>query len=349
LSIENDNLPTMIKLSFSPETLLYHTEIYYHKSLKYFQQYYFGLLPFEKNKIPLHVAYLCPLCLTNCIVILKQPDVIMTSSDFDLDHYPQQSIGGGNSILVCKPCNGKAGCNYEFSLKEHLQFSSLAFEGPSHEVRAKIVIPDVMCLNSQLSKNEKNQWVLPLKKSPKVTIRPLDNWLNSLGTDSQEEFTVHISTPLQSNIDKALLKTAYLYCFAIWGYEFVFSNIGHLFRLVLSGKIEYPMKVRPLKFDHNKKGFESIPTGVCFVSQQNYVRSFVVNILLKDKESNIREIYPIFIPNPTVTGISDFVAFSTAIKGLTGNLDILPLVNFLNNTPFAYSESWVAYNNSVTS
>ncbi len=252
----------MIKLSFSQETLLYHTEIYYHKSLKYFPQYYFGLLPFEKNKIPLHVAYLCPLCLINCIVILKQPNFVMTSSDFDLDHYPQQSIGGGNSILVCKPCNGKAGSNYEFSLKEHLQFSSLAFVGPSHQVNAKIVIPNVVCLNSQLSKNEKNQWVLPLKKSPKVAIRPLDNWLNNLSPDSQEEFTVNISTPLQSNIDKALLKTAYLYCFALWGYEFVFSDVGQLFRLVLNGKIEYPMTVRPLKFDHNKNGFEnSVPAG----------------------------------------------------------------------------------------
>src|SRR5215213_4796943 len=59
-------------------------------------------LPTEKE---INVFYLCPVCLQNFAWI--ENEQIFWNNDFDLDHFPPESVGGKNEILECKSCNSK--------------------------------------------------------------------------------------------------------------------------------------------------------------------------------------------------------------------------------------------------
>jgi len=40
--------------------------------------------------------------------------------EFSLDHYPPESGGGFQTMLICKKCNNEAANLYKFSLKEKI-------------------------------------------------------------------------------------------------------------------------------------------------------------------------------------------------------------------------------------
>ena len=63
--------------------------------------------------------------------------------------------------------------------------------------------------------------------------------------------------------------TAYLYCFDYWGYEFVFSRAGQLFRDVLNDKREFPVPVPTLWYDNKVEIHKviNIPTGIVMMNQ----------------------------------------------------------------------------------
>lgn len=332
----------MIKFSFSPEILLQHFSKYFDTSLKFFPQKYLKFFLNDGDIIPNHVAYLCPLCVSNFLAVLQEEKKIITSSDFCLDHYPQKSVGGNTTILVCKSCNNEAGHTYEFALKKHLHLSSFGQQGLSHKVIVKSSIPNVGKFNSLLGKNENNQWELTLKPKEDIKNLPLDHWIEYSKTNNDWEFQITVSNPKEMHINKSILKSAYLYCFSHWGYEFAFSKTGDLFRSVLSDKEDYPMAVMPLKFDkETKTSFDKIPIGVCYISRPENLKSLIVNIQIKDKIMGFENILPVFIPNPTNTGIQDLKKIQKLMDDkITGDITIVPLLSILEKTPIAYSQTW---------
>jgi len=331
----------MINFSFSQDTLLKHILAYYDTSLKYFKKYYLKLFLNEGDLIPIHKAYLCPLCITNFIIALYEEKSFQATSDFDLDHYPQKSIGGKNTILVCKSCNNQAGHKFEFALKKHLELSSFAEKGISHKVDVKTSIPDVGQFKSLIWKNANDQWEISLKPNDKIKIKPLDEWMAYSKTNKNWSIQVTIPNPKDDHINKSMIKSAYLYCFALWGYEFAFSKTGDLFRAVLSDKAEYPMSVLPLKFNKATPNYKNMPRGVCYISKPEELRSLVVNIEVKDKDKDFEAIHPVFIPNPTDTGIEDLRKIQKLMdEKVTGDITMVTLNSILNTTPAAYSQTW---------
>lgn len=331
----------MIQFSFSKETLLQHILSYFDNSLWHFRNHYLKLFLNDGDLIPIHKAYLCPLCISNFILILREEREVKATSDFDLDHYPQKSIGGNNTILVCKSCNNQAGHNFEFALKKHLELSSFGEKGSSHKVDIKSSIPNVGNFKGLIWKNENDQWELSLKPDEKVKIKPLDEWMEHSKKSFDWSIHITIPTPQDTHINKAMLKSAYLYCFALWGYEFAFSKTGELIREVLSGKAEYPMAVLPLKFNQSSPNFTRMPRGVCFISYPEELRSFVVNILVKDKSKGLEAIHPVFIPNPSITGIDELKKIQRLMnEKITGEINMVHLNGILHSTPYAYSQTW---------
>lgn len=331
----------MIELTFSAEILIEHFSKYFGKSLFFYPKKYLSLF-LNDGLIPDHAAYLCPLCVTNFIVVLPNENKVLATSNFDLDHYPQQSIGGKNSILVCKTCNNEAGHDFEYDLKAHLQLLSFENHALSQKVKVKNIIPNVGRFNGQLWKNESGNWEVILKPNESIKIRPLDELIDSMKISIGQEFQITLPLPNDTHIKKAFLKTAYLYCFAYWGYEFAFSKAGVLLRDVLSDKAEYPMNILPLKFDRkNMSAFDKIPIGVCYISNPLVLKSFVVNIKLEDKKTGVENIYPVFIPNPTDAGIEALNDIQKTLDSqFKGDISITPLNSKLNETPLAYSQTW---------
>lgn len=181
-----------------------------------------------------------------------------------------------------------------------------------------------------------------MKPKKEIKIKPLDDWIEDSKTNKNWTLQITIPTPQDIHINKGMIKTAYLYCFALWGYEFAFSKTGELFRMILSDKMTYPMSVLPLKFD--KKDFpnyDSIPTGVCYISKPDNLKSLIVNIPVKDKINGLEYLHPVFIPSPTETGIEDLKKIQKLMDDkITGDISIVPLLNILKSTPAAYSQTW---------
>jgi hypothetical protein len=160
---------------------------------------------------------------------------------------------------------------------------------------------------------------------------------------TNKDWTIQVTIPTtkQKYIDKSLLKSAYLYCFALWGYEFAFSKTGDLIRAVLTNKARYPIGIMPLKLDKTIPQYDNIKTGVCYVSKPNVLKSFVVNIRIKDKLKNTEAIYPVFIPKPSETGIEELQRIQKAMdEKITGDITFIALNSILNQTPLAYSQTW---------
>ncbi len=337
----------MDKISFSLETLLKHVKDYFETSLRYFPQKYLYFFLKEDDQIPEHVAYLCPLCLSNILVVNLETKAFLVSSDFDLDHYPQKSIGGNKTILVCKSCNNEAGHNFEFALKKHLHLSSFSHNGLSHKVDIKSSIENIGAFNSKLWKDENGKWQISLKKDENIKMTPLDNWIEYIKVSTDWELQITIPKPKEDHINKAILKSAYLYCFSFWGYEFAFSKAGDLFRLVLSNKADYPMAVIPLSFDNKTTpNFDKIPTGLCYISKPENLKSLVANICVKDKTTGFEKIHPVFIPNPTESGFEDLKKIQILMDDkITGDITFTPLLNILKETPIAYSKTWDYFQN----
>lgn len=331
----------MIEFSFSQETLLSHIVDYYETSLQYFKRQYLPLFLRDGDLIPIHKAYLCPLCLNNYIIILFEEKAVKATSDFDLDHYPQKSIGGSNTILVCKSCNNEAGHSFEFDLKKHLELTSFGEKGLSHQVAMKTTIPNVGRFSGLIWKTENDQWEVSLKPNQKLKIKPLDDWLEYSKHNKDWKIDLTISNPQDDNINKSMLKSAYLYCFALWGYEFAFSQSAELIRNVIKGNGTYPMNVMPLKLTSDLNNYTNLPKGVCFISKPQVLRSFVVNIEIKDKEKGFSAVHPVFIPNPTENKIDDLKKIQVQMdNAITGDVNFVPLNRILSSTPFAYTETW---------
>lgn len=95
-------------------------------------------LPTERE---VNVFYLCPLCLKSFVWI--ENEKIYWNNEFDLDHFPPASVGGKNSILECKICNSKYGHQFDYSLKDYLEFMSFLGRKDQASVRGKVSMDDV--------------------------------------------------------------------------------------------------------------------------------------------------------------------------------------------------------------
>jgi len=120
-----------------------------------------------------HVAYLCPLCINNAIMIMS-PTSQKASSLFTDDHYPPESVGGRKTILVCEKCNKEAGHKYDVALKQHLMSLSFSKRIPGSIIPIQSIIPGVGKFNGAMVVDEKGTTLIKMQKNEKDKIPPLE-------------------------------------------------------------------------------------------------------------------------------------------------------------------------------
>jgi len=99
---------------------------------------------------------------------------------------------------------------------------------------------------------------LSLKKDNRKILPP-DEFIERTKTSCDFGMKVTFNEPDGARVRKALLKTAYLYCFDLWGYNFVLSWMADNIRKVLAGEMEYPYAdVAVFQVDESKP----LPEGV---------------------------------------------------------------------------------------
>ena len=146
---------------------------YFKNSLKYYPGKYLNIILPHMSIIQPHVAYLCPLCISNVFMITSTGQ--KTTTEFDEDHYPPKSVGGKKTMVACKICNGGAGYKYDFTLKEHLMLLSFGKKIPNSIISSESIIKDIgKFKGGSLKIDENGDTRLWMKKNETDKILPLD-------------------------------------------------------------------------------------------------------------------------------------------------------------------------------
>lgn len=275
-------------------------------SLKQQGEIYTQVFFTDSANVPDHLAYLCPMCLKQGIILLPEEKDLSISIPFSQDHFPPKSVGGKHTMLVCRVCNSNAGGAFDFALKEQISRMGLENKIPLSRVKADTTITGMPGnYGGSFSIDEKGETVLGFNAEGNKKAIFLNKWLNE--PEGNWEAKVTIRNPDEDKMAKALVRAAYLFCFGTWGYEFAFSRSAEMIRKYLAGGCEYPVKV-PLAWLGEKLNSDepaSMPVGVCQILQPIEARCFLVNIVLIDTETGFKEIAAIPLPNPTVSGWED--------------------------------------------
>lgn len=317
---------------------------YFSYSLKRFPDKYIPLIFDGQPKNDDYLVYLCPICLINSLVVEKS--TIFTSAEFSEDHFPPQSVGGRSTVLVCKDCNNTAGNSYENSLIKKLAQVSFDKRIPGSLVKAKVVIDTVKGWRHGIvgvSDDNSTYFQLNVTKNETLpALTPEQQTTNNGG----KGWKATISTfPSEHDLVKrALLKTAYLYCFFNWGYDFAFSDKGTLIRQAFLGQNAYPIEVGKFWFDDQSpiRPPYSIPKGLCFIVQPIQARSLVVNIPMRLKTNGYACVVPVLIPSPSPSGIDDLKTVQNLLEsnpGMTININIVNNA-LLHTIVDCYQRTW---------
>ncbi len=328
-----------ITLNFTNEMMEYHFKNFFFHSLRYYKDKYINLIFNHHQIIPDHVAYLCPLCTKNWVFVTKVS--VICSAEFNEDHFPPRNSGGTKTIIACKPCNSSAGYKYDFALEKYIDVLSYnkripnstmvmkhKFDGLSKFMKGKIIIDKDGQLNMHLKSNDTDK------------IRPLDNWFESNKSSEEWKFEIEPNNPDLKKVHQALLHAAYLYCFESFGYEFIFSKAGELFRKVFNDEAVYPVVLTNVTLD-TEEILNSLPIGLCYIKNPKSLQSFVVNLELLNKKTGYKTIQSILIPNPIENGIEKLKIQGEILNSYRGDIEMLLLNNYLKEgIPNAYTKMW---------
>jgi hypothetical protein len=248
----------------------------------------------EEN--PKHTAYVCPICFNN-IIVFNNTEVIY-SSEFNFDHYPPKSVGGRKEGLSCKSCNSRSGSEFEGELKDQLQHKSYTKQLPNSIISVRATIRDVPggpYSGSMIMQHDGEAMfdLGTLARTPFVA-----KWNEKVISDPTNfEISIQGNFPDLAKVKKAIIKSAYWYCFARWGYQFSKSIGGGVMRKYISGECDYPIE-QPFLY-WMEDDIKKIPEGIAFINSPRDMLTLIVNIPMSLKETGYKCVVGVPIPNPT--------------------------------------------------
>ena len=122
---------------------------------------------------------------------------------FSEDHFPPKSVGGLQTLLVCKPCNDYYGSKMDHALKDYLKFKAFLNKKDNASYPLKFSykgIPGSYRITTEWEKGNMVQTV-NFKDYPLIK-----EWITDLQR-REWSFSMKITTPAQDTINKALLRT----------------------------------------------------------------------------------------------------------------------------------------------
>lgn len=236
-------------------------------------------------------AYLCPLCVKEHIVYLSDEKLLNWNEDFDLDHFPPKSAGGKHTVLVCKKCNSTYGLDIDHMVVEFLKFDAFSKKIENAKINALSTFKGTKGkypINLGLYKDGSIRFELPKKPMPFV-----NDWLNEAKTNSNWEIQISFNGPSNNKFQKSLLKSAYLYSFMTWGYDFIFSKTGNKIREVLQGSESHPLANFGVFVSFNDTDFQN---GIILSNNSSIYNGFIVNFEIIEKETGHKGYVSVLIP-----------------------------------------------------
>jgi len=331
------------EIGVAPEEIVRHIALYTN-SLKVYEGHYAQFWHLEPAHPIIYAGYLCPICLKNGFWLTSDGTLYSTQVQFSLDHYPPDSVGGFENVVVCKTCNNYAGTKYEAALKKKLEDMSFNGGTPGASVPAKAEISNVPGrYGSKITVRSDGIFDISFKPSHKSHTPHLDQWINTSRNDPTWKAEVTIPLADETKVSKALLKAAYLYCFAAWGYEFAYSYTGTKIRRIICGNEQYPLQNPSFWLGGATAPGTQLPVGVCYLYNNPELKCFMVNIPLIDLSTNYSNLSSILIPGPSHKDwdnlmrkgdtISDGKIITISMAHVTENLISIKMLT-------GYSKSW---------
>lgn len=256
--------------------------------------------------------YLCPLCLENYIFI--QHGIICCNEQFDNDHFPPKSIRGTRTILVCKKCNSIYGSDFDYSLKQHL-FTQGFLKKKNSPLQSILSVNGIKGNYQSRLHWEKEKLVITvdLTKYPLLEKGIFD------GINKGQHLQLHmtLSTLHKNKLEKALLKSAYLYCFSQFGYEFSLSYIGRNLIKVLKEELHHPLSNLGVFKDESNS---YLSEGLYIIDRPVEFQCFmyICNAKLREIEENLNSF--VLIPKFTSSSWEEFKNFERFVP--KGELDL---------------------------
>jgi hypothetical protein len=295
-----------------PEILKQHLFRYF-PSLNAYQKKYLNIFFQNSDAVPEHIAYLCPICVSTGLAFLEE-FYLDTNPEFTLDHFPPESVGGIETIYVCKKCNNEAGLGFESSLKQKVQDISFNNKVSSAKRKIKTKISTIKGnYPGILLVREDGAFAIDFKASEKVHAPLLDQWIERSNGDYNWTAEVTYLVADENKVSKALLKAAFLFCFQYWGYGFSYSHTADSIRKILNNEMQYPLRNPSFWLGKFASTVERIPLGLCFILHPVELKCFCINMVLVDRQTKHREIATVIIPGPNQEDWEDLIRIQTIL------------------------------------
>lgn len=287
----------------------------------------------HNNLTPVDLVYLCPLCLKNKIGVIGE--YVHYDDEFTLDHFPPKSVGGKNTVLVCKTCNSTTGDEFDFSLKRWLQTQCFNKKIPNSRIPVKLELQDTKGKYNGhlvLEKPGSLKWDIP--DYPLVK-----EWFQKISQGLVAEKTITYYPVKMELVHKALLKAAYLYSFFIWGYDFVYSETATRIRSVLFKNETHVLSNLGIFFHMNN---QNPPEGLCYVYKPVELQTFMINMKLASEDVNFECAVSVLIPGADADNWRQLKVYQPIIdnKDSFANAIIKLPEEILTKTVFPYTKTW---------
>lgn len=284
----------------------------YFPSLYKYPEHYRHLFFQDPDNAPDHLAYLCPVCTENGFVSIKEI-AIAFRGEFTKDHYPPENVGGKKHLLVCETCNNRAGHQFESELVKQMSVRSYNKKVPGATIPVKstvTVIPGRY--NSEIQIGSDGRFEISFKPKTNAKVPPLDDWLEQSKTDNNWTADITVTDPDENKVSRALLKAAYLYCFELWAYEFVYSHTAEMMRKVLKEELAYPLRNPSFWLTDILNGAALSP-GVYKIIQPADWKKFLVVMELTDLNTGYQDVIGVVVPGPKETEWKDLARIQSIL------------------------------------
>lgn len=255
--------------------------------------------------------------------------------DFTLDHFPPSSVGGKDTVLVCKTCNSTTGEEFDFSLKRWLQTQSFNKKVPNSRIPVKLELQDTKGrYNGHLVLEKPGSFKWDIPEYPLVK-----EWFQKVSQGHIAEQTITYSPVKMELVHKALLKAAYLYSFSIWGYDFVYSETATRIRDVLFKNDPHVLSNWGIFF-HMSNQYP--PEGLCYVFKPVELQTFMINMKLASGNVNFECAVSVLIPGADSDNWNQLKAYQPIVdnKDSFTNAFIKLPEDTLAKTIFPYTKTW---------
>ena len=238
-----------------------------------------GFIKSRKN------IYICPICLNHY-------DEINTENPLTLEDAPPKSLGGKAKTLTCKNCNNECGYKIDSHLVKRMRDLDKPKLLPDSSIPIEMKIDNEIVRAEMIIDAEGNQKLISSLKNNNPNI--LHDRMK-VGK-KVEGITIIRENVKPSNLEYALLKTAYLMNFEKFGYLFILDKSYDIIREQLK---------KPNQRIY-QEGFwitQNLPESYCgsFVLKNKDIKSLTSNFILDTGKSKTMFIVQLPLPNLSIT------------------------------------------------